>query len=95
MLVAERATEAGFGTELPFPCVWVAPWRRDDGVQSLRHSLALTLVTEDSTLVRSALLEPSIRKVFHGRVPPWWWRPDLPHDGYIAHFLLEAKGFSQ
>jgi hypothetical protein len=95
VLVAERATETGFGTELPFPCVWVAPWRRDDGVQPLRHSLALTLLTDDSTLVRSALLEPSIRKVFHGRVPPWWSRPDLPHDGYIAHFLFEAKGFSQ
>jgi acyl-CoA reductase-like NAD-dependent aldehyde dehydrogenase len=94
VLLSARANQPGFGSELPFPCVWVAPWSIADGVEPLRDSLAVTLVTSNMALVRSALAEPSIRKVFHGRVPPWWSCPDLPHDGYIAHFLCEAKGFA-
>jgi len=30
---------ARLNTELAFPCVWVAPWSRDDDLEPLRRSL--------------------------------------------------------
>ena len=32
--------------ELPFPCVWVAPWSRAIGIAPLRNSLVLNAITE-------------------------------------------------
>ncbi|MFE6334313.1 aldehyde dehydrogenase family protein [Streptomyces sp. NPDC057798] len=94
VLCADRADHPGLATELPFPCVWVAPWRPADGIGPLADSLALTLLTDNSALVTEALETPSIRTVLHGRVPGWWTDPYLPHDGYLAQFLMEARGFA-
>ncbi len=84
----------GLGTELPFPCVWVAPWRPSDGVRPLDNSLALTLLTDNASLVTEALEAPGIRTVVRGTVPAWWRNPYLPHDGYLGQFLKEARGFA-
>jgi acyl-CoA reductase-like NAD-dependent aldehyde dehydrogenase len=80
--------------ELPFPFVAVAPWRREHGVAPLRGSLAVTLLTGDGALVEAALRERTVRKVLHGALAPAWSHPDLPHDGHLAEFLLEARGFA-
>src|SRR5205807_3704480 len=46
--------------ELPFPCVWVAPWSRGAGVEPLRHSLVVTAITGDDGLIGDLLTEPTV-----------------------------------
>ncbi|MEV5595074.1 aldehyde dehydrogenase family protein [Streptomyces sp. NPDC052496] len=77
--------------ELPFPCVWVAPWTRAAGLAPLRDSLVLTVLTHDTRLVDELLEEPSISNVYVGDHPTFWMRPGMPHDGFLAEFLMRCK----
>ncbi|WP_017600504.1 aldehyde dehydrogenase family protein, partial [Nocardiopsis lucentensis] len=77
--------------ELPFPCVWVAPWSPEDGIAPLRDTLALTVVSEDEDLVDRLVAEPSISNVYVGDHPTHWTEPGSPHDGYLAEFLMRSK----
>ena len=84
-----------FGLELSFPCVWVAACDVEQNLEPIRSSLALTLITQKKELVSRALRDASIRKVFWGRVSTCHSSPELPHDGYLGSFLLEAKGYAR
>nr|AKC91604.1 aldehyde dehydrogenase [Streptomyces lomondensis] len=77
--------------ELPFPCVWVAPWTREAGLPPLRNSLVLTAVTHDDRLVAELVEEPSISNVYVGNHRTYWMESGLPHDGYLAEFLMRCK----
>lgn len=77
--------------ELPFPCVWVAPWTRAAGITPLKNSLVLTAVTGDTHLVGRLLDEPTIGNLYVGDHPTYWMEPGLPHDGYLAEFLMSSK----
>jgi len=94
VVAVPSAETPGFSSEYPFACVWVAPWRPQDGVAPLRSSLVVTLLTGDPEILEGALREPSIRKVFLGDVPTFYSATGLPHDGALADFLFESKGFS-
>lgn len=85
------AQDDRIGLELPFPCVWFAPWTRDDGIAPLRQTLALTAVTRDDALINELVNEPTIRNVHIGEVPTSWSGPGLPHDGYLSDHLMRAK----
>src|SRR6202020_1127340 len=37
---------ATLNVELPFPCVWVSPWSRADGLEPLRHSFWISAITD-------------------------------------------------
>ncbi|HMC70644.1 MAG TPA: aldehyde dehydrogenase, partial [Mycobacteriales bacterium] len=84
---------ARLNVELPFPCVWVAPWTRDAGMDPLRNSLVLSLVTSDDDLIDRALAEPSVVNVYVGRVSTVHSAPHIPHEGFLADFLMRNKGF--
>jgi acyl-CoA reductase-like NAD-dependent aldehyde dehydrogenase len=77
--------------ELGFPCVWVAPWSRDEGITLLRDSLVLTAITDDQDLVDQLAAEPTIRNIYVGDHPTWHMNPSMPHDGYLAEFLMRSK----
>ncbi|MFK0288023.1 aldehyde dehydrogenase family protein [Streptomyces sp. NPDC090499] len=79
------------GAELPFPCVWVAPWRAEEGVVPLRDSLVLTALTRRDDLLDQLLAEPTVANLYTGDVATHWMRPGLPHDGYLADFLMRTK----
>jgi acyl-CoA reductase-like NAD-dependent aldehyde dehydrogenase len=81
--------------ELPFPCVWVSPWSRGDSLAPLRHSLVITAITCDEQLVDELLAEPTVANLYHGPHPTYYTAPQLPHDGYLAEFLMRSKGFIQ
>lgn len=85
------ATAPQIRTELPFPCVWVAPWSPGDGIAPLRDTLTLTAFTEDEKLLSLLLHEPSISNVHIGDHPTYLMRPGLPHDGHFAEFLMKSK----
>jgi hypothetical protein len=79
--------------ELPFPCVWVSPWSRADGPEPLRHSLVISAITDDEDLVGELLADPTIANVYGGRHPTHHTAADIPHDGFLADFLMRSKGF--
>jgi acyl-CoA reductase-like NAD-dependent aldehyde dehydrogenase len=85
------AHAAQAGLELPFPCVWVAPWSRTDGIAPLRHTLVLTAITGDGGLVERLVDEPSISNIHLGDQPTHRIVPGLPHDGFLAEFLMRSK----
>ncbi|WP_333767267.1 aldehyde dehydrogenase family protein [Streptomyces sp. IBSBF 2435] len=76
--------------EMPFPCVWVAPFERD-AVDVLDGSLVLSLHTGDVDLVAEAAGLTAVSNVYMGR-PTSWTHPDVPHDGFLGEFLMRAKG---
>ena len=78
--------------ELPFPCVWVAPWSRQDGLRPFDETLVLTALTHDSELIDAFVAHPTISNVYIGDHPTYWLAPGVPHDGYLADFLMRAKG---
>ncbi len=79
--------------ELPFPCVWVSPWSRADGLGPLRHSLVISAITDDGDLIDDLLADPTIANVYGGRHPTHYTAPAIPHDGFLADFLMRNKGF--
>ncbi|MFD5015250.1 aldehyde dehydrogenase family protein [Streptomyces chartreusis] len=87
----DRADAPQTGVELGFPCVWVAPWNRGDGIAPLRDSLVVTAITDDERLLGQLVDEPTISNVHVGDHPTYWMRPGLPHDRYLAEFLMRTK----
>jgi acyl-CoA reductase-like NAD-dependent aldehyde dehydrogenase len=84
---------AKLNVELPFPCVWVAPWSHADGLEPLRHSLVISAITDDDDLIDDLLAEPTIANVYGGQHPTHHTAPEIPHDGFLADFLMRNKGF--
>lgn len=84
---------ATLGVELPFPCVWVSPWSRDDGLAPLRNTLVLTAITSDEHLLGKLMQDATIANVYVGGVATHYGAPHIPHDGYLADFLMRNKGF--
>jgi acyl-CoA reductase-like NAD-dependent aldehyde dehydrogenase len=84
---------AKLNIELPFPCVWISPWSRADGLDPLRHSLVINAITDDTDLIDDLLAEPTIANVYSGGHPTYYAAPELPHDGFLADFLMRNKGF--
>jgi acyl-CoA reductase-like NAD-dependent aldehyde dehydrogenase len=79
------------GVELSFPCVWVAPWTPEAGLEPFKETLVLTAITGDTRLVDALVAEPSISNVYVGDHPTYWIEPGIPHDGYLADFLMRTK----
>lgn len=86
---------ARLNVELPFPCVWISPWSRADGVDPLRHSLVITAITDDDDLIDDLLAEPTVANVYRGDRPTHFTGPGIPHDGFLADFLMRNKGFAR
>ncbi|RNC83655.1 MAG: aldehyde dehydrogenase [Balneola sp.] len=81
--------------ELPFPCVWVAPWSKDYGIPPLKDTLVLTAITRDEELIDSLLNEPSILNLYLGNTPTTFLEPGIPHDSYLGEFLMRTKGVAR
>jgi acyl-CoA reductase-like NAD-dependent aldehyde dehydrogenase len=82
-------------TELPFPCVWVSSWSRADGLAPLRNSLVVNAITDDEDLIDDLLAEATIANVYRGHHPTYYGAPEIPHDGFLADFLMRNKGFTR
>ncbi|MFI9810032.1 aldehyde dehydrogenase family protein [Streptomyces sp. NPDC052301] len=93
VLLCDRTDHPGARIELSFPCVWIVPWQRSQGFAPLRDTLALTVLGDDPDLVREALRERTIRKVLFGHLPTYAAGAVSPHDGYLSHDLMEARGY--
>ncbi|MUM18519.1 aldehyde dehydrogenase family protein [Mycobacterium sp. CBMA271] len=79
-------------TELAFPCAWISPWSRADGIAPLRHSLVINAITSDGELIDALLDEPTVANVYSGQHLTSYAAPEIPHDGFLADFLMRTKG---
>lgn len=79
--------------ELAFPCVWVSPWSRADGLTPLRQSLVINVISGDDDLIDDVLGDPTISNVYRGNHPTFYGAPEIPHDGFLADVLMRNKGF--
>jgi acyl-CoA reductase-like NAD-dependent aldehyde dehydrogenase len=77
--------------ELPFPCVWVAPWSPADGIAPLCDTLTLNAFSADEELLSLLSEEASISNLHIGEHPTHAMWPGLPHDGHLAEFLMKSK----
>ena len=91
LLATPEATK--LNVELPFPCVWVSPWSRADGIAPLRNSLVLNAITTDDDLIYELVNEPTVTNVYRGRHATQHSAPHIPHEGFLADFLMRNKGF--
>jgi acyl-CoA reductase-like NAD-dependent aldehyde dehydrogenase len=90
--VAPEATAPVLGVELPFPCVWIAPFTRSAGIAPLTGSLVVAAITQDIDFAQQLLDEPSIPNVYIGAHTTTWMKPGVPHDGYLSEHLMRTKG---
>jgi acyl-CoA reductase-like NAD-dependent aldehyde dehydrogenase len=79
-------------TEMAFPCVWVSAWSRGDGLEPLRHSLVVNAISGDEGLIDDLVGDPTVANVYSGRHPTYYAAPEIPHDGFLADFLMRTKG---
>jgi hypothetical protein len=84
---------AKLDVELPFPCVWVSPWSHADGITPLRNTLVLNAITTDDNLIDELVNEPTVTNVYRGRHATHHTAPHIPHEGFLADFLMRNKGF--
>jgi acyl-CoA reductase-like NAD-dependent aldehyde dehydrogenase len=84
---------ARLNTEVAFPCVWVSPWSRDDGLVPFRRSLVVNAITDDERLIDGLVADPTVANVYSGPYPTWFRAAHIPHDGFLADFLMRTKGF--
>ncbi|ORA36372.1 aldehyde dehydrogenase family protein [Mycobacterium aquaticum] len=88
----ERPDADLLNTELAFPCVWIAPWCRADGLAPLRRSLVVNAITTDEDLIDALLAEPTVANVYAGDHATSHTAAGIPHDGFFADFLMRNKG---
>ncbi|MFC3452582.1 aldehyde dehydrogenase family protein [Amycolatopsis speibonae] len=91
VILLDSARAPQLGVELPFPCVWVAPWSPVDGLEPLRGSLTVTAITGDEELLASLADDNTIGNLHIGDHPTHEMRPGLPHDGHLSEFLMRSK----
>ncbi len=79
--------------ELPFPCVTIAPFNQQERCyKALSHSLVVTVLSRQKDLINKVLADASIANVYIGNIPTSWMDFRVPHDGYLADFLMCNRG---
>ncbi len=72
--------------------MWIAPWTPEAGTEPLKNTLVLNAMTHDTQLIDRLLGEPTISNLYLGSQHTHWMDPSVPHDGYLADFLMRNKG---
>jgi hypothetical protein len=52
----------------------------------------INAITKDEDLIDDLLAEPTIANVYRGHRPTYYGAPEIPHDGFLADFLMRTKG---
>jgi hypothetical protein len=54
--------------------------------------LVVNAITNDAELIDNLLAEPTIANVYRGHRATYYAAPEMPHDGFLADFLMRNKG---
>jgi hypothetical protein len=65
------------------------------GRAALRPAAHLLAGPNADILDTELVAEPSIANVYSGRYPTYYTAPGIPHDGFLANFLMRCKGFAR
>lgn len=91
--MAASASDPKVQRELPFPCVTIAPFNRQQGCyEALSGSLVVTVLSRQKDLISKVLADASIANVYIGNIPTTWMDFQVPHNGYLADFLMCNRG---
>ena len=91
--VVDSASDPKVQRELPFPCVTVAPLKQEESCyKALAGSLVVTVLSRQKDLINKILMDASIANVYVGNIPTTWMDFRMPHDGYLADFLMCNRG---
>lgn len=91
--LVESASDPKVQRELPFPCVTIAPFnQKEDCYKALSGSLVVTVLSRQKSLINKILADASIANVYIGNIPTTWMDFRVPHDGYLADFLMCNRG---
>lgn len=92
--VVRSAADPKVQRELPFPCVTIAPFNREEksSYEALSNSLVVTLLSRQQDLISKILTDASIANVYIGNIPTTWMDYRVPHAGYLADFLMCNRG---
>ena len=90
--VVESAHDAKVQRELPFPCVTVAPFSKQKDYGALSDSLVVSVLSRQQDLISKIIGDASISNVYIGKIPTTWMDFRVPHDGYLADFLMCNRG---
>lgn len=91
--LVENASDAKVQRELPFPCVTIAPFnQKEDCYKALSGSLVVTVLSRQKNLINKILEDVSIANVYIGNIATSWMNFRVPHDGYLADFLMCNRG---
>lgn len=53
----------------------------------------INAVTSDQELLEQLVHDPTVANVYSGRLATHHAAPHIPHDGFLADFLMRNKGF--
>jgi hypothetical protein len=90
--VVESAQDAKVQRELPFPCVTVAPFNVQNDYEVLSNSLVVTVLSRQQDMITKLARDASIANIYVGKIPTTWMDFRIPHDGYLADFLMCNRG---
>jgi hypothetical protein len=92
--LVESVSDFKVQRELPFPCVTVAPFNSRDNscYEALSNSLVVTVLSRQKKIISKVLTDSSISNVYIGNIPTTWMDFRVPHDGYLADFLMCNRG---
>lgn len=90
--VVDNAKDPRVQRELPFPCVTVAPFNFTNDYPVLSESLVVTLLTQQQDIIDTIINDSTVANVYIGNIPTTWMDIHVPHDGYLADFLMRNRG---
>ncbi|PXA77080.1 aldehyde dehydrogenase family protein [Auritidibacter sp. NML100628] len=93
VFTVESADDQTLATELPFPCVVVAPWTRQDGHRPLRNSLIVNAIADDEELISALIADSTVRNVYTNTATIASTGL-MPHEDYVGTFLMRNKAFA-
>ncbi len=67
--------------------------RFDFSLLDVKREHPVNAITDDECLIDELLDDPTVANVYSGPYPTWHSAPHIPHDGFLADFLMRNKGF--
>ncbi|WP_212112453.1 aldehyde dehydrogenase family protein [Bartonella queenslandensis] len=92
VMLAPSMTDSLMQLELPVPAVTFASFNRSDDLNTLAPALVITVASGDIQLIERIRKIPTVSNLYIGQIPTVWMHPQVPHDGYLAEFLMITRG---
>ncbi|CDL80745.1 aldehyde dehydrogenase family protein [Xenorhabdus szentirmaii] len=93
IMLAESFDSPLIQSEFPVAAVTFVPFRCDDDLDVIAPALVVTVASKKPSLISRISDIPAIRNLYIGQVPTVWMQPHVPHDAFIAEFLMTTRGY--